>query len=145
MPCAHPLNCSERVVQFANAIIKLPFAIFGASKIEAQSLISRPHECARQRVRDLVVHSAAMLRMRVANNSAPLQCTIARTLNNGFQAADRPVYKQFFCYRMCGHGVPEVDSSVNTAVKLWSYVIYVGGVNAGVLLEAQYREEIDNA
>jgi hypothetical protein len=46
---------------------------------------------------------------------------------------------------MCGHGVPEVDSSVNTAVKLWSYVIYVGAVNAGVLLEAQYREEIDNA
>jgi hypothetical protein len=69
-----------------------------------------------------------MLGMRMANHGTPLQRTFAGALNGGFQATDRPVYKQSFCHWMCGHGVPKVDSFVNTAVKLWSYVIFDGAI-----------------
>jgi hypothetical protein len=52
---------------------------------------------------DLVMHRATVLRMRMANDRAPLQRTLARTLDNGLKTTDRAVNKQSLGHRVLVH------------------------------------------
>ena len=96
MPRAHPINRGKCVVQFADAVIEMPIALFGAAEIEAQSLITRSHKRARQGMRNLVMHGATVLRMRMADDGTALQCTFARAVDDRFKATDRPVDEELF-------------------------------------------------
>ena len=80
-------------------------ALLGAAKVETQRAKTEPHECARQRVRDLVVHGAAVLRMRVADDRAPPDGPLSRHIENRLEPTRRAVDEQFFGDRCRRHRV----------------------------------------
>ena len=91
MPCTHPCNRRQRVIQFAIARVVFAIAVFGTSKIKAQSLIPGAHERPHQGVDNLVMHGPAMLRVRMTNDRTTLERTLTRTLNNGLKTTDGAV------------------------------------------------------
>ena len=104
MPGTHELDGGKCIVEFADAIVVLAFAVFGTAKIESQHLEFRANESARQRVCNLVVHGAAMLRMRVTDDRGTGQRTLAGPLEDGFEPANRALEKQLFGGGVFRHG-----------------------------------------
>ncbi len=100
MSCAHPLDCSKRIVEFADAVIEMSLAHLGATKIEPQRLITRANKRTRQGMCNLVVHGATMLRMRMTDDRTTLQGSLARTLDDRLKTADGSVQKELLAYRM---------------------------------------------
>ena len=104
MPGTHEINSSECIVEFADAIVVLAFAEFGTAKIESQDLEIRTDKGARQRVCNLVVHGATVLRVRVTDDRSASQCSLPGSLEDGFKPAHGALEKQIFGDGVFRHG-----------------------------------------
>ena len=72
-PAKHERHCPLDVIHLGVAIVVRAGAASDATKIEAQCGVSCILECVRERGDDIVVHVAAIERVRVANDDANLR------------------------------------------------------------------------
>ncbi len=100
-----PFGGGERVVQFSDTLIVIPLARLGAAEVEPQGAEAEPDERAGERVRDLVVHGSAVLRMRMTDHRASPDGYVPWRFEDRLQPSGRSLDEQFFTDRCCRHHV----------------------------------------
>ena len=92
------LTVIERVslVPLTDAVVETTLAVLRTAEVKTQDLVATADKRARQGMRDLVVHRAAVLRVRMTDNGAALERAFARTIKDGLETARRAVDEQGF-------------------------------------------------
>jgi len=91
----HPFERCTRVIEFADRIIIAATTTLRAAKIESQRSKSGTDESPRQSVRDLIVHSAAMLRMRMADHCCTVNGVTGWQIKQRFKLPNGALQQQF--------------------------------------------------
>ena len=89
MSVPDPFDRGQRIVEFADSVIVAALATLGATKVEPERRNPRPHERARERMCDLVVHCPAVLGVRMQNDSNAADRGIAGRLVDSLELAGR--------------------------------------------------------
>jgi len=96
IPQTQELKRCTCILQLTMPVIMRPFAQVHPAKIKSQHHAARPPQPPRHPIHDLVMHSPAVQRMRMANQTRLARCRILRLLEQSLQPSRRPVDEKGF-------------------------------------------------